>query len=225
MALSRRHMARLPGCTFWRLCGSGSGEGFTPRPDPAVWAILAAWPDADTARDRVTRAPVFRRWRARAGAAWTLFLSPSESRGLWAGQAPFSPGRETSSPETGPEIGPGTGPGTGPVAALTRARIRPRHMARFWARVPDISDRIGADPDVLFKIGLGEVPWRNQITFSVWPDAAAMARFARTGAHAGAIRAVRSQGWFSEELYARFRVTGEAGDWPGVPPLAPEEAP
>ena len=48
-----------------------------------------------------------------------------------------------------------------------------------------------------------------------------MAAFARhDGPHARAIRAVRAEGWFSEELYARFQVTGEAGSWGGTSPLA-----
>lgn len=205
MALARRDFAAMDGCSFWKLCGSGTGEGFTPRPNTAVWAILAVWNDPCTARDRVAQAPVFDRWRDRAGTDLTLFLSPVSATGAWSGREPFHPGPS----------------GPGPLAALTRARIRGRHLRRFWGRVPDISERIGADPNVLFKIGIGEVPWRNQITFSVWPDAEAMARFARTGPHAEAIRAVRENGWFSEELYARFRVTGESGAWDGIPRLAP----
>lgn len=75
----------------------------------------------------------------------------------------------------------------------------------------------------MFKIGIGEIPWLHQVTFSIWPDAAAMARFARRGPHAEAIRAVRDEGWFSEELYARFRVLGEAGTWEGRSPLTPRQ--
>jgi spheroidene monooxygenase len=206
MALARRDLARLGDCSFWKLCGSGIGEGFTPVPNPAVWAILACWPDAASARRNTGTAPVFRRWRAHADASWTLFLAPSASRGKWSGTAPFAP----------------ADPLPGPVAALTRARIRSRHLARFWRHQPAVSARIGANPDVLFKIGIGEVPWINQVTFSVWPDAAAMARFARTGPHATAIARVREGHWFAEELYARFTVTGESGSWPGVPVLAPQ---
>jgi spheroidene monooxygenase len=74
---------------------------------------------------------------------------------------------------------------------------------------------------VIFKIGIGEVPWLQQVTFSIWPDSATMAAFARSdGAHAQAIRAVREGGWFREELYARFRVLGDVGSWNGASPLA-----
>jgi spheroidene monooxygenase len=88
---------------------------------------------------------------------------------------------------------------------------------RFWKRVPDISAVIGADPNVMFKIGIGEVPLLHQITFSIWPDGASMARFARgDGPHGRAIRAVREEGWFTDELYARFRVLGVEGRWNGA---------
>ncbi|MEM6896867.1 MAG: spheroidene monooxygenase, partial [Pseudomonadota bacterium] len=35
-----------------------------------------------------------------------------------------------------------------------------------------------------------------------------------------AIRAVREGAWFKEELYARFAVTGDHGQWEGQSPLA-----
>jgi spheroidene monooxygenase len=94
-------------------------------------------------------------------------------------------------------------------------------MLRFWGRGPDISAAIGADPNVVFKIGVGELPGLRQVTFSIWPDARSMAEFARAdGPHASAIRAVREGDWFSEELYARFRIQGDAGSWGGASPLA-----
>jgi len=31
---------------------------------------------------------------------------------------------------------------------------------------------------------------------------------------------VREEGWFNEELYARFRLTGVAGTWQGRAPLS-----
>jgi spheroidene monooxygenase len=110
------------------------------------------------------------------------------------------------------------------LAALTRATIKPRILARFWGRVPNISAKIGADSNVMFKIGIGEVPMLHQVTFSIWPSEAAMAAFARTGPHAEAIRAVRDEGWFAEELYARFAVHSDAGTWNGTSPLTRPEA-
>ncbi len=207
MGLARPAMARVPGLQFWKLCGSGTGEGFTPRPNVAVYAILAVWPDAARARAALREGP-FASYARKAGESWTVLLDPVSVRGDWAGTVPFA-----AAPDAAAR-------GAAPLAALTRATVRGGALRRFWARVPDISDVIGRDPDVAFKMGIGEVPWLHQVTFSIWPDAAAMDRFARRGPHAAAIRAVRDEGWFREELYARFAVAGEIGTWQGRSPLA-----
>ncbi|WP_297767673.1 spheroidene monooxygenase [uncultured Roseovarius sp.] len=205
MGAAHLSLPRVPDIGFWKLLGSGTGEGFTPIPNTAVYAILATWPDLVTARKQTRSASIFRRYLARASESWTVFLSPTSARGYWAGQAPFNPDEC---------------PSQGPIAALTRATVKPRKALRFWAQVPDISAVIGADPNVAFKIGVGEVPLLHQVTFSIWPDADSMAAFARhDGPHARAIRAVRDGDWFREELYARFVVTGEAGTWGGTSPL------
>ncbi len=206
MGLARRPLQRTEGLDFVKLCGSGTGEGFTPRPNWGVYAILGVWPDLDTARRQTAAAPVFARYRARAAEVYEIFLQTTSTRGHWSGRAPFAPVVSA---------------GNGPVAALTRATIRPRAARAFWAQEPAISAAIGADANVLFKIGIGELPLLHQVTISVWPDAAAMAAFARAGGpHARAIAAVRAGDWFAEELYARFRVAAHRGTWGGRDPLA-----
>jgi len=204
MAFARLPLSRTPDIGFWKLCGSGTGEGFTPVPNTAVYAILAVWPDAETARAR-TQAGIFARYQAKAQENWTVFLQTQSVRGAWSGREPFVAHE---------------GPGNAPLAALTRATIKPRIATRFWRRVPNISEVIGKDPNVAFKIGIGELPMLHQVTFSIWPNQKSMDDFARTGPHAAAIRAVRQEGWFSEELYARFAVHSDRGTWNGVSPLA-----
>ncbi|WP_298865001.1 spheroidene monooxygenase [uncultured Sulfitobacter sp.] len=207
MGLARGAMARTKGIGFWKLCGSGTGEGFTPKPNFGVYAILATWPDEETAKHETGRG-VFARYTAKSVEDWTVYMSPTSARGDWAGVQPFIPNDSTS---------------TGPIAALTRASVKPSMARHFWGRVPNISAVIGTDPSVLFKLGIGEKPLVHQVTFSIWPDAAAMNNFARTGPHAEAIKAVRSDGWFSEELYARFSLVSDRGTWGGVSPLHPKE--
>lgn len=203
MGAARLKLPRVAGLNFWKLCGSGTGEGFTPRPNWGTWAILAGWDSREQA-DAGLQRPPFSQWRKRADEDMTLFLEPYSARGQWAGVQPFAPAG-------GPD---------GPIAVMTRATVKPARALRFWGRVPDISARVGADPNIIFKIGIGEVPMLHQVTFSIWPDAESMAAFARRGPHAEAIRAVRDEGWFNEELYARFRITGCVGTWHGRDPLA-----
>ena len=198
MGLARGGLDRVRDIGTWKLCGSGTGEGFTPWPNTAVYAILATWPNPDAARRALHGAPVFRRYRRMADRSLTLFLTATSARGTWGGATPFA----------------ASAPATGPIVALTRATIRAGVAARFWGRVPGISEAIGANPDVLFKIGIGEVPWLHQVTVSIWPDAASIAAFARhDGPHASAIRAVRREGWFREELFARFNLDAVEGAW------------
>ncbi len=208
MAAARLALRREPHLMFWKLCGSGTGEGFTPKPNWGVWAILAAWPDEATARHQIATSPVWQRWRSHAAEGCSVFMQPMSARGSWAGVNPFVPE-------------PQAAPREGPLAVLTRASVKPGRALRFWKRVPGISAVIGADPNVLFKIGIGEVPLLHQITFSIWPDPASMALFARgDGPHGRAIQAVRDEDWFTDELYARFRVLGVEGHWNGLPLLA-----
>lgn len=209
MGMARLSLPRTPDIGFWKLCGSGTGEGFTPVPNLGVYAILATWPDHDTARERIATAPIFQRYRNHAAEDWTVFLSPTSVKGEWSGVVPFQVSAEQD----------------GPLAALTRATVKPSIAAQFWKRVPDISTVIGQDENVAFKIGIGEVPLLHQVTFSIWPDAQRMANFARTGHHAEAIRAVRENNWFREELYARFAVKSDYGTWNGASPLASLDMP
>ena len=209
MGFARGAVNAMPDLRFAKMLGAGTGEGFTPKPDFGVYAILSAWPDHDTADARLRDMPVMQRYRDQASEAWTLHMSPVRCWGRWAGQQPFG--------EDDPE---GTRP-DGPVAVLTRATLRTRRALEFWRRVPDISRRIGANDDVLFKQGLGEVPLLNQVTFSVWPDIDTMKDFAyANGPHIEAIRQVRAHNWFREELYARFAIHRSVGSWGGTDPLA-----
>ncbi len=202
MGLARRAFARVKGIGMAKLCGSGTGEGFTPVPNTGVYGILATWPDHATARRALFGADIFRRYGRMAVEQLTIFATPLSARGMWDGRAPFTPNPAAYV--------------NGPVAILTRATIRPGAAMGFWRYEPAISAAIGADPNVIFKIGIGEAPLLRQITFSIWPNIASMTAFARQdGPHARAIQAVRDGDWFSEELYARFRVDEVQGTWAG----------
>ena len=204
MGLARFALNGVRDLQGYKLVGAGTGEGFTPIPNTAVSGILAMWPAHDAARRAMFGASVFRAYRDRADEMLTIFLTPASARGKWAGTEPFVPQDVALD---------------GPVAALTRATVKPSVALKFWGQEPAISRAIGADPNVMFKIGIGEVPWMQQVTFSVWPDTRTMAEFARAdGPHARAIRAVRDGGWFREELYARFRVDAVEGTWEGATP-------
>ena len=209
MGLARIAFSRMSEVSFWKLCGSGSDEGFTPRPNTAVYAILCVWPDQKTAERVIREHPIFLRYQRFANENWTIYLGTTSVRGQWSGISPFHAEHAVNG---------------GPIAALTRATIKPSILMKFWGQVPAISNVIGSNKDVMFKIGVGEVPFLHQITFSIWPDTKSMAAFARNdGPHARAIKAVRKGLWFQEELYARFNVIQTTGSWNGNDPLKNSE--
>ena len=199
MQLSKRALARVPGARFSFLMGTGGGAGFSTRPNLTVWTLLTAFETGAQAAASPGAPPLRARAR-RATETMTVFFAPLSSRGAWAGHG-FEPG-----PDPDPR---------GPVAALTRASVRGRALVPFWRRVPAISDALVAGSEARLAIGMGEVPYLHQVTFSIWEDVAAMRRFAGGAAHGEAARMVYRHGWFSEELFARFRVLGAIGRWNG----------
>ncbi len=207
MLLARRALNRLPGVRFMKMVGTGSAEGFNLAPNTAVWGLLAVWPSLEHAREQVNGATPYRRYRDRADEALTLYLTATRAKGEWSGKQPF-------------DIEPDASAGRLTVA-LTRATVKPRHALSFWSRTPEIRAEIPEQPHLLFKIGMAEFPGVQQITFSIWDDFEAMRAFAyrKGGPHSKAIEAVRREGWFYEELYARFRVEAVEGSWSGCPRL------
>ncbi|NDI07061.1 MAG: spheroidene monooxygenase, partial [Rhodobacteraceae bacterium] len=169
------------------------------KPNWGVYAILCVWQDPTNIEKTLKESRVFRRYHEMATESVTIHLETYATRGEWSGQTPF---RAKSKRDTGP------------VAVLTRATLRWNAMLQFWKQSPAISTKIGMNEDVLFKIGLGEVPLRQQLTFSIWPDIKQMSEFAhQSDPHRSAIQKVRQGDWFKEELYARFNITAIDGHW------------
>jgi spheroidene monooxygenase len=231
MELGKRPLRRLPDVGFHKILGTGSGVGFDPFPNFSVYAILATWPSLAVARERVREGQPFGRYRRMAHEEWTLFLEATRSRGHWDARAPFEPtaDRSTGASKQGRAEGASDsvrslpiGPATSHMGVITRAKIRSRHLIPFWRSVPAISAALGEHPALRFQIGMGELPVVQLMTFSLWEDRASMQDFAyrAPSPHPPVLRRSRSEGWFKEELFARFRVLDSAGTWNGRDPLA-----
>ena len=204
MGFARKKLKKIKQISFFKLFGSGIGEGFTPYPNTSVYAILSVWNNLGEAENNIEEREIYENYRTHSIENWTVFLSPISSKGYWDKTNPFKPNKNEFKKKDHM------------LAALTRATIKPKIMLKFWSKVPAISKVIGNDKNVLFKMGLGEIPWFHQVTFSIWPNAKTMADFARKdGPHAKAIKSVREGNLFSEELYARFVVKKAIGKWCG----------
>lgn len=206
MGRARAPLAATPGLLFWRLCGSGGGLGFSARPDLSRYALIATWSSGQALADFFERSPLFADYLAHADEAWTAALTVLRGRGSWGGTCPFGPGLA------------GLPEGL-PVAALTRARLRLSGLAGFWSRVPAINRRLVAMPGLRLALGIGELPWVQPVTFSVWDDVACLERFAYAGSnHEAGARAAYAKKWFAEDLFYRFAAIGSAGALGGRDP-------
>lgn len=206
----RLRLPGTPGLRFWRLLGTGHGSSTAPGADLSRTALFGVWESpADLAafesgwfgrrRDRV---------RERGGEVYAVHLALLSGHGSWGGHPVLR------------DLRPGEG--AGPVAVLTRARVRRGARRRFRAGSRSTSKEVRRAAGLLAVVGVGELPTGLLGTFSLWADAAAVSRFAhREPEHRGVLRRSRAEGWYSEELFARFQPLTSNGTWDGRDPLQP----
>jgi len=207
MGLAHWRMRRTPHLTFYKLVGSGRGAGFDPRPNWGCYGILCAWESSDAAREGLANHPVITRWGRRAVRARHITLEALSVRGSWSGQTPFVPNIAADSDPQNAQVKPEVAT---KIAVLTRATLRLSVLARFWERVPAISDQIKQAPGCFFSVGIGEVPLKHQITFSLWDNLTALDAFGKgEGPHGAAVRSAYAGHWFKDQLFARFRLVSD----------------
>jgi hypothetical protein len=103
---------------------------------------------------------------------------------------------------------------SGPMAVITRATIKPRYLLRFWRRVAPVARSLQSYPERRLSVGIGEWPIVQQATFSIWENQDAMIDFAyKNPVHAAVVKMNREEGWFDEELFARFSILQIQGNW------------
>ena len=207
MGTSVPHLNKVEGLLFYKLLGSGHGKGFSIKPNFRRYGLMCTWESEAAADAFFESSDLMREYRQHTDETWTVKLLPFQSHGQWDGQEPFSP--------TLPEKYTG-----GPVAVLTRASINWRALPSFWRFVPRSSRALEEAEGLLCSIGLGELPFIRQATFSIWESMEAMKAYAyKHPIHQEVMRRTRKENWYSEELFARFRPVSSQGTWAGTDPL------
>ncbi len=207
MGTSGSHLKHVPGLLFHKLLGSGKGKAFSVQPNFSRYGLLCTWEHGEAAHDFFSKSKLMQEYKRRSKEIWTVYLEPLQSHGYWDKQQPFEP---FAQPAAAPE----------PIAVLTRASINWRALPNFIRFGRHTSKALEEASGLICSIGLGELPFIRQATFSVWESVAAMKSYAyQNPQHQEVMKRTRLENWYSEELFARFAPIASEGTWDGTDPL------
>jgi hypothetical protein len=202
MQLGSKKIQNTAGLTFYKLLGSGSGDGFAWYPDFSVYALLCVWKNEDNASNYFQYNRFYKTYCEKSVEHYTLYLHAIEAHGLWSGINPFEKVVAGSDDK--------------PIVVLTRATIKPNKLWAFWKKVSGVSHSIEKYRGKLFSKGVGEWPIVQQATISVWSRPEYMKAYAyQNPLHKEVIKLTKEMGWYKEELFARFAPFKEQGIWNG----------
>lgn len=189
MAIFRLPLWLSKKLSFYKLMGCGKNGTFDKTPDWRQWALLTA-----SASNHAGYTPRFIQawWALFKVERWELQLAPIEGHGTWDGQQVFG----TLPKQTDYD---------GPIGILTRATIRLSQLGRFWSHVDAIANQMAGAEGFVTSVGIGEVPWVKQATFSIWESKTAMKAFAyKMKEHADVVKKTHQEKWYSEDMFVRF---------------------
>ena len=217
MPLFRLPLSNNKKVSFFKLLGCGRSGSFDLNPDWNQYGIFTVSesqelqsfsPENYEAWKKEFYGNFITRWWKFCGCeTWTIVLEPILSHGSWSGVELFRDAKTKS--------------GTGSIAVLTRATIRPLKAVDFWKNVKPVQEQMKNAKGLVFSVGIGEMPFLKQATFSVWKNEEEMKLFAYSmQQHREVISKTRTRDWYSEEMFTRFRPLAQAGTLKGVNPVA-----
>ena len=206
MAVHRLPLILYKKCSFWKLLGSGRNGTFDLQPVWQQWGLLAVWDNREAFDEFYNNSFINSWWDTFTAEKWTILCEPLQSHGKWDSKEPFGK--------------PDIKVIDGPVAVLTRATIRLNKLKGFWANVDSVANIMADAPGFITSLGIGEAPIYRQATFSIWESIEDVKAFAYTSKeHAEVIKKTRNENWYSEELFARFKIVDSLGTINGKNPL------
>lgn len=203
MQFAHPHLQRASGCQFYKLMGSGKGNGFNPYPDWSVYSLLQVWENEEAASEFFTHSTLMKKYQRKSSECWTVFLKNIAAKGHWSGKNPFEP---SGSLDANNPL----------IAVITRATIRKRHLRKFWNYVPHSEKPLTDASGLIYTKGIGEVPVVQMATFSIWSSLESLQKFAyQSKEHVVAIEKTRHFDWYKEEMFSRFQPYKSIGKWQG----------
>jgi len=198
MGLAPQQFKRTEGLSFFKFLGTGGGQGFSLWPDFSTYALLGVWNSQQDFEKQRDENPIYKAYQNKCKHSRHLLLKPFQSHGQWSGKNPFQT-TETPSPQN-----------PSPLVIITRATLRWNRLFSFWRAVPKASKAIEQAQGVRYYKGIGEWPFIQQATLSIWDDAAAVQQFAyRSQSHAQIVKTTRQKKWYKEDLFVRFALIDE----------------
>ena len=186
------------GLSFFKPLGTGSGNGFSIKPDFSTFGFVAVFDSEEIAKQFINSSSVKEYTKTAKGFSH-LLMHTIKSHGEWSKQNPFEASVEFDK--------------TKPLAVITRATIKPKLAHKFWRYVPSVSKSMNDYDELIFSKGIGEFPLLMQATYSLWSNAEAMMNYAyQNPKHAEMVKKTRELGWYSEELFARFQPFYQEGN-------------
>jgi hypothetical protein len=236
MALFRLPLQFSKKISFWKLLGCGKNGTFDIHPDWRQWGIFTVasnrFPVTDcrlsvssskssvkeeNANNDKLQATNYKLlygsfinwwWKFFNCEIYTIILEPMESRGSWDDKNIFGDIFHHAEYD-------------GLIAVLTRATIRLKKLKNFWQHVDAVASKTNTAKGFIMSVGIGELPWIKQGTFSVWQNTEHMKNFAYgMQEHLEVIRKTRDENWYSEEMFTRFKPVASYGSLNGNNPLA-----
>ena len=216
MALYRLPLWLNKNISFYKLMGCGKNGTFDKHPDWQQWGILAVHNNINETKNLIESSinkslygSLINKWmQIFTCETWTILLEPIEGHGKWDGKEPFgSLAKQTNY--------------NGLIATLTRATIKLSKLKAFWQNVAAAANEMAAAKGFVTSVGIGEMPYIKQATFSIWESKDAMKAFAyQMHQHTAIIQKTRKEKWYSEDMFVRFKPLKTFGTINGNDPLA-----
>lgn len=194
MGMGHKLLADVKGLTFYKKLGTGK-DGFSVIPDFGQYGFLAVWETEEDAQHFFMNSECIKKYEEKTAKITHYELKCIKCHGTWDGKTPFTADKSlVVQPDDN-------------IGVITRASVKLSQQIRFWRYVPKSHKALWDNPGLIFTKGIGDVPFLEMATFSLWKNQEAMMEFAyKNEHHKKAIALTKKHGWYSEEMFSRFVV-------------------
>jgi heme-degrading monooxygenase HmoA len=193
MGKNSKLINKTKGLLFYKFLGTGGRNGFSLWPDWSTYALLTTWENEEDAKKFINKGEIISLYKQKTKSIHLLTLEPFKSHGKWDGINPFESNNSNTILEKKK------------IAIITRATLNWSKLFAFWKSVPHSSTAIKEAKGVLYYKGIGELPFIQQATISIWNSLDDVLNFAyNSKKHADIIKKTRKEKWYKEELFSRF---------------------